>query len=254
VHRIFAEDVTLCVWRPANEFMTFRFPAKVLREKSARSLPVRLKSAADSPFAGSLPATVTGLPFRVTIAINPLHGNIENDSCATGRVECGRKGTAIRFHVFLRFGFGATNENCLPQPGIVSMKIVSTQDACLPHSLKHIARRSRQAERTLMEIGRRKQRANPAYAAQQFVEHSRIGVRMRGHALQSARTEHRHMDRGCRNRKTLVGADVGSRLRTPNMLFPRLQGKRETPSSIRNDSRPCYSSRHLSDKRIISFQ
>src|SRR6185369_12027728 len=46
-----------------------RLPAKSDRDTSFRSLPTSLNSGAVAPFCGKLPATLRGLPRRVTVAM-----------------------------------------------------------------------------------------------------------------------------------------------------------------------------------------
>src|SRR4029079_4080756 len=57
------------VSRLGTMLRTLRLPAKSARPTSFRSFVVRLKSGAEVPLEGSVPATLTGLPLRVTVAM-----------------------------------------------------------------------------------------------------------------------------------------------------------------------------------------
>ena len=57
------------VSRLGTMFRILRLPAKSASDKSFRSLPTRVKDGAVSPTAGNRPASSTGLPPRVTLAM-----------------------------------------------------------------------------------------------------------------------------------------------------------------------------------------
>ena len=57
------------VSRLGTMLRTLRLPAKLASVTSLRSLPTRLNAGAMSPTAGNLPASSTGLPPRVTLAM-----------------------------------------------------------------------------------------------------------------------------------------------------------------------------------------
>src|SRR4051812_24425830 len=93
----FSLNLRVDVWhtgvsRLGTMLSTLRLPAKSLRVTSFRSLPVNVKSGALSPAFGKLPATLTGLPPRVTLDIHfsLLNRTLEN-SMLVGRRRSGRE-------------------------------------------------------------------------------------------------------------------------------------------------------------------
>ena len=69
-----AEVAQTAVSRLGTMFSTLRLPAKSASVTSLRSLPTSLKSGADWPFCGKLPATLSGLPPRVTVVMSSSPG------------------------------------------------------------------------------------------------------------------------------------------------------------------------------------
>ncbi len=121
---------------------------------------------------------------------------------------------------------GRTYQHCIAEFRIVLGQVKTAEYIVRGKRSQDIRDRGGQAQDTLMKHGRGKLPFDAIDRAQPVDQGGGIGMTARGDAREPLPTEQRHVDGRRGDEQALVGADIRSRLRSPDVLLPCLQGER----------------------------